>query len=107
MQSLRPAAAGAVLTIACCLAAGCAGGIRNIGLAERCSDIMQNAFPSAAIEIGKSEATATSLTTIKAHVEGTRTDIPAGGPLTRDLAVECRFDNGILTSFRWTAGPEH
>jgi hypothetical protein len=68
---------------------------------------MQRAFPNASIEIGKSEASATSLTTIVAHVEGTRTDMPADGPLTRDLAVECHFDNNILTEFRWTAGPEH
>ena len=68
---------------------------------------MQRAFPSASIEIGKSDASATSLTTIVAHVEGNRTDMPAGGPLTRDLAVECRFDDNILTGFHWTAGPEH
>jgi hypothetical protein len=98
--------AAAALGLACCLAAGC-GGIRNVGLAERCADIMRRAFPSASIEVGKSDASATSLTTIMAHVEGTRTDIPAGGPLTLDLAVECRFDDNILTGFRWTAGPEH
>jgi len=68
---------------------------------------MQRAFPSASIEVGKSDASATGLTTIVAHVEGTRTDMPAGGSLTRDLAVECRFDDNILTGFRWTAGPEH
>ena len=96
----------AVLGLTCCLAAGC-GGVRDIGLAERCADIMQRAFPSASIEVGKSDASATGLTTIVAHVEGTRTDMPAGGPLTRDLAVECRFDDNILTGFRWTVGPEH
>jgi hypothetical protein len=95
-----------VLSLAYCLAAGC-GGVRDVGLAERCADIMQRAFPSASIEIGKSDASARGLTTIVAHVEGTRTDLPAGGPLTRDLAVECRFDDNILTEFRWTAGPEH
>jgi hypothetical protein len=98
---------GVVLSLTCFLAAGCGGGVRDVGLAERCGHIMQRAFPSATIEIGKSEATATSLTTIIAHVEGTRADITSGGPLTRDLAVECRFDNSILTGFRWTAGPEH
>jgi hypothetical protein len=103
---MRSGAAAVVLGLACSLAAGC-GGIRDIGLTERCADIMQRAFPSASIEIGKAEASATSLTTIVAHVEGTRTDMPVGGPLTRDLAVECRFDDNILTGFRWTAGPEH
>ena len=68
---------------------------------------MQGAFPSATIEIGKSEASATSLTTIVARVEGIRSDIPPEGPQRRDLAVECQFDNKILTGFRWTAGPLH
>jgi hypothetical protein len=79
----------------------------DVGLAERCADTMQRAFPSATIEIGKSEASATSLTAIIAHVEGVRSDAPPEGPLTRDLAVECQFDNNILTGFRWTAGPLH
>jgi hypothetical protein len=79
----------------------------DVGLAERCADIMQRAFPSTTIEIGKSEASATGLTTIVARVEGARSDIPPEGPLTRDLAVECQFDNNILTGFRWTAGPLH
>ena len=68
---------------------------------------MQRAYPSATIEIGKSEASATGLTTITARVEGVRNDIPPAAPLTRDLAVECQFDNNILMNFRWTAGPLH
>jgi hypothetical protein len=68
---------------------------------------MLRAFPSANIEIGKSGASATGLTTIIAHVEGVRTDMPPEGPLTRDLAVECQFDDNILTGFRWTVGPLH
>jgi len=79
----------------------------DVGFAERCADIMQLAFPGATIEIGKSGASATGLTTIIARVEGVRSDIPQEGPLTRDLAVECQFDNNILTGFRWTAGPLH
>lgn len=106
MRCLPSATAGAGLCLASSLVTGC-GGVRDVGLAERCAEIMQLAFPSAALEIGKSDAVATSLTAIVAHVEGTRTDMPAGGPLARDLAVECRFDNNILTGFRWTAGSEH
>jgi hypothetical protein len=68
---------------------------------------MQRAFPSTTIEIGKSEASATGLTTIVARVEGVRSDMPAEGPLIRNLAVECQFENNILTAFRWTAGPLH
>ena len=40
-----------------------------------------------------------------ARVEGVRKDVPAGGFVLRDVAVECRFDNGVLTGFRWTQGP--
>jgi hypothetical protein len=75
-----------------------------IGLAARCADMMQLAS-SANIEIGKSEASATSLTTIVARVEGTRSNIPPEGPLLRNLAVELQFDNNIPTAFRWTAAP--
>ena len=102
----HPGSAATVLCLVCCLGAGC-GVTRDVGLAGRCADIMQRAFPSATIEISKSEASATSLTTIVARVEGIRSDMPTEGPLTRDLAVECQFDNNVLTGFRWTAGPLH
>jgi hypothetical protein len=75
------------------------------GMADRCADIMQRAYPGADIDITKREAAATSITTIVAHVEGVRSDIPPHGPLPRKLAVECRFDDSILTGFRWTTGP--
>ncbi len=88
------------------VAAAC-GIPRDVGLAERCANIMRGAYPSAAIDITKTEATATSLTTIVATAEGVRTDVPPGAPLPQDLAVECRFDENILTGFRWTAGPTH
>jgi hypothetical protein len=68
---------------------------------------MRRAYPSAVVDTTKSEASATSLTTIVAKVEGVRTDLPADSPLPHDLAVECRFDENILTGFRWTAGPTH
>jgi len=94
------------LWLVCSVSTGC-GITHDVGLAGRCADIMQRAYPSATIEIGKSEASATGLTMITARVEGVRNDIPPAAPLTRDLAVECQFDNNILMSFRWTAGPLH
>jgi len=87
-----------------CLTAGCHL-IPTGGMAERCADIMQQAYPGVDIDITKREAAATSITTIIAHVEGVRSDLPPHGPLPRNLAVECRFDDGILTGFRWTKGP--
>ncbi len=88
----------------CSLPAGC-GIPHDIGLAERCADIMRRAFPSPSIEITKMGAAATSLTTIIAQAEGVRTDIPPDGAAPSDLAAECRFDENVLTGFRWTAGP--
>ncbi len=84
--------------------AGC-GLVPSGGMADRCADIMKAAYPDADIDITKREAAATSITTIVARVEGQRSDLPPHGPLPRNLAVECRFDDSILTGFRWTAGP--
>jgi hypothetical protein len=106
MRCTPRVAAALALGCVACLGAGC-GVTRDVGVAERCTDIMQRAIPGAAIAITKSEAAATSLTTIVARVEGVRSDLPAEAPLPRDLAVECRFDDNILTEFHWTAGPSH
>jgi hypothetical protein len=74
-------------------------------MAERCSDMMRAASPGADFDVTKREAAATSLTTIVAHVEGERTNLPPDAKLPPHVAVECKFDNGVLTGFRWTAGP--
>ena len=87
----------------CALGGGCAP--RDVGVAERCAELLRRAYPSAAIDVTKSTASATSLTTIVAEAEGVRTDLSPGASLTRDLAVECRFDENVLTGFRWTTGP--
>ena len=106
MPTFRQASTALPCVALCSVVAACAVP-RDLGLAERCADIMRRAYPSAAIDITKSEATATSLTTIVAKAEGVRTDLPADSPLLHDLAVECLFDENILTGFRWTAGPTH
>ncbi len=66
---------------------------------------MRRAYPSATIDVTNSAASATSLTTIMAQAEGVRTDLPPDAPQPRELAVECSFDENILTGFRWTKGP--
>jgi hypothetical protein len=76
------------------------------GMAERCAQLMRFAYPGADIDIKKREAAATSLTTIVAHVDGERTNLPPHALVARHLAVECKFDNNILIGFRWTAGPD-
>jgi hypothetical protein len=93
--------------VACCLA-GCgiaSGFVPSGGMAKRCADFMTEAYSGADIDITKSRAGATSLTTIVANVEGVRTDLPPHAARSRVLAVECRFDDSVLTSFRWTKGP--
>jgi len=106
MQCVRQGAAASLLIALSALAASC-GIPHSVGLAERCAEIMKSAYPNAAIDITKSEALATSLTTIVARVEGSRSDSPPEAPSRRDLAVECRFDENVLTEFHWTAGPVH
>jgi hypothetical protein len=106
MPTFRQASTALLCVALCSVVAACAVP-RDLGLAERCADIMRRAYPSAAIDITKSEATATSLTTIIAKAEGVRADVPPGAPVPHDLAVECRFDENVLTGFRWTAGPTH
>ena len=78
-------------------------------LADRCADFMQQAFPGSDIKITAKQAfadtNAATMTAIVARVQGVRNDVPAGLPVAHDLAVECRFENSILTGFQWTAGP--
>lgn len=88
-----------------CLAGVACRLVAPSGMAERCADLMASAYPGADIDITKREAAATGLTTIVAHVEGERTNLPRNASIARHLAVECKFDNNILTGFRWTAGP--
>ena len=104
MSAFRQASTALLCAALCSVAAACVIP-RNLGLAERCADTMRRAYPNAAIDITKTETTVTSLTTIVASAEGVRTDVPPGAPVPHDLAVECRFDENILTGFRWTAGP--
>jgi hypothetical protein len=78
-------------------------------LADRCGEIMQKAMPFAEIDIGDRSSAASGLRTIIAKVTGKRTDMPDNSQVERDLAVECTFDDNVLTAFRWTKGgpPAH
>lgn len=78
--------------------------VGDVGLADRCADIMQRAYPGGGIDITSKTANA-NMSAAVATVKGTRRGVPADGKEVRDVAVECRFDNGVLTDFRWTAGP--
>jgi hypothetical protein len=105
---MRCAAALACLLCSLLGLAGCGTKLRDESLLDRCGDAMQQAFPQTEIKVTKKallsqeqQSYATSVVT----AEGERPDLPAGSPLPHDIAVECRFDNGILTGFRWTKGP--
>ena len=104
-KSSRHAAAAVMLGLL--PLAGC--GIREASLSDRCADAMKQAFPGGGIEVTNAQvtqdSTGASLTAMVVRVEGVRSDVPAQGPLARDVAVECRFEENVLTGFRWTAGP--
>jgi hypothetical protein len=99
----------ALLGLAAVVLAGC--GLREASLSDRCSELMQDAFPGGEIKVTKAEVTAdpagASVSSMVAVVSGVRKNVPEGNVLARDVAVECRFEDDILTGFRWTAGPLH
>lgn len=89
------------------LLAGC--GLREASLSDRCGEMMQDAFPGGKIKVTKAEVAAdpagASVTSMIAKVGGERQNVEEGNVLPRDVAVECRFEDNILTAFRWTTGP--
>ena len=80
------------------------GSIGSVSYGNRCADIMRRAFPDSGTDIGDPQVSQDG-TTIVIHVTGTRRDVPANSPYARRIGVECRFDGGILTAFRWIEGP--
>lgn len=104
MHGTRQITVALAAGLLCCLAGGCSLAPAG-GMADRCADIVQRAYPGADIDVFKREAAATSITTIVAKVEGWRRDLPPDTPLPRDLKAECRFDNSVMTGFQWTKGP--
>ncbi len=98
--------AGMVFLLGLLPVTGCA--LReSVSFSDRCAEVMHEAFPGGGIKVGKEEASVKGIRVVTAEVFGERTDLPAHSPLARDLAVECRFESGILTEFHWTKGPLH
>ena len=101
----------ALIALALAALAGCGVRIREESLTDRCADVMRQAFPGGGVKITKEEALpaapTASIARFTAAVEGVRERLPEGSPLRRDVAVECNFDDSILTGFRWTKGPLH
>jgi hypothetical protein len=95
--------------------AGCSGGLSELGfdtkmavgsvsLVDRCSDFMHRAYPQEGITVSGTHV-ATDAQNAIVTVNALRSGVPASSVYARDVAVECRFDSGILTGFKWTAGP--
>ncbi len=102
---------GAIVTVTCAgvFLAGCGiGPTRSVSLADRCGAAMKAAMPFAKIDISSRTSQNTGIDTIVAHVQGVRTDLPAGSLLPRRVAAQCDFDDNALRVFRLTEGvPPH
>ena len=108
MRLRRGSFAVAVLCLAGLANAGCGLRLREASPLDRCAELMQQAFPGGDIRPTKKEVAeeaASSIATVIARVEGERRNVSPDSVPLRDVAVECRFENGILTGFRWTKGP--
>ena len=77
----------------------------SVSMVDRCSDFMRRAFPSGGIDVINSNV-ATGMNSALVTVQGLRNGVPentAGS--VRSVAVECHFESGVLTGFRWITGP--
>jgi len=103
----RAGGTGMLLGLVASVLAGC--GLREASLSDRCGELMQDAFPGGRIKVTKAAAApdpaGASVGSMVATVSGVRRNVAEGDVLARDVAVECRFEDNILTGFRWTAGP--
>jgi hypothetical protein len=102
------AAAAVGLVLALAALAGCGVRLRDASLLDRCGTLLQDAFPGGGIKVTKQEAVTPptdSVAAIVVAVRGIRRNVAPDGIPLREVAAECRFDQGILTDFRWTQGP--
>ena len=77
----------------------------SVSMVDRCSDFMSRAFPHSFIDVVNSHVDTDSKDAL-VTVQGVRGDVPESSAVaTRNVAVECHFESGVLTSFRWIAGP--
>ena len=103
------AAAGGLVAVASCSRMSEVGfdtqmALGSVSTIDRCSDFMRRAFPNSDIVVAGSH-TDTSMERVVVTVQGTRNSVPENSPYARSVAVECRFEGGVLTGFRWIAGP--
>jgi hypothetical protein len=90
------------------LLAGCAIRRDEIGFSGRCATFMRQAAPAGDIIVTKEHAfddTAQNFDTVVAAVQGVSDDMRSHSGAAPVVAARCRFYDGVLTRFRWTAGP--
>ena len=80
------------------------GAFGSVSLIDRCTDVMRRALPASGLEITDQKVNA-DMSTVTVAVSGVRSGVEEGGIYARDVAAQCDFASGILTSFRWTRGP--
>ena len=104
----RPVAAALALALLAAALAGCGTRLRTESEGDRCADLINIAFPHADIAVTKKEVAPPqqdSLAATIVQVAGERHNLSEGSTAPRHVAIECRFDGGVLTGLRWTAGP--
>lgn len=82
---------------ACALAGLALAGCRHdVGVADRCVDVVDAAYPDTGIDITTRSAEVKDDVAI-AEIAGVKDGEP--------VAAECRFDRNVLTAFRWRQQP--
>lgn len=76
----------------------------SVSLVDRCSDFMSRAFPNGDINVIGSHIVTDSESAL-VTVQGVRNSVPQSSPDEHSVAVECHYQHGVLTAFRWIAGP--
>jgi hypothetical protein len=92
----------------CLLLAGCAIRRDEMGFSGRCAAFMQRAALAGDITVTKEHAfddTAQNFDTFVAEVQGVSDDMRSRRGAAHGVAGRCRFDEGVLTRFRWTVSP--
>ena len=104
------AVAGTVLALAGCNGMSEIGfdtkmTLGSVSMVDRCTDFMTRAFPHSSIDVVGSHVDTDSQNAL-VTVQGVRGDVPETSTgYAHNVAVECHFESGILTSFRWITGP--
>ena len=72
---------------------------------DRCTEFAQKAYPEAVIKIAdKHFAIGDSMDQAIVDIAATAT-VGADAKTVRQVAAQCRFDNGIIVDFHWTKSP--